>query len=207
MTECRSSAAASLDAAECSSWLAPSIHAAPAPFPTRCQIIQSISGAWAVGPESPVSATTSETEKGSRPMDGPWYRSTRVRVVFLLLATLGALFLLINGPRVTSPPVHFNFRYFETFPEKEIIPRAQKFVDERFPAGADLKTITKEFAEAGAKCGRGQFKTDIYYECDYQHPGSGSGFFITVEWKIIIDPDESETRSKQITVVRSLTAP
>jgi hypothetical protein len=128
----------------------------------------------------------------------------------LLHACMVASFLFIlesclfqgNGK---TPPAHFSFQYFDSLPHSEIIPKAQEFLDERFPKGSNLQNLIKELVDAGAKCAGGQDQLGIYYGCSYDRTVGITMPFVNIEWRVRITPNRDQTDIEKIFVNRGLT--
>ena len=111
--------------------------------------------------------------------------------------------MLIKGVyTMFGPPQKFSFSYFESLPEKNIIPSAQKFVDKRFPSGSNIEDVTKELTVAGAECSKGVSNDKGYYECYYLVKRIS---LVMTEWKIIIYLDKTGTKVNNISVNRGYT--
>jgi hypothetical protein len=127
-------------------------------------------------------------------------RSGSVRWVSLFVV---AIPFICCGEAMGRDPKTFDFKYFESLPRNEVVSAAQTYLNRRFPAGSDLKTVQNELISAGAKCARGVERQGVYYECHYERPAGIP--FVTIEWKIILRPDEDEKKSLEISVNRALT--
>ncbi len=101
-----------------------------------------------------------------------------------------------------GPPEEFSFSYFESLPEKTIVPSAQEFVDKRFQPGSNIEDVTKEFTEAGAECSKEIGNRGEYYYCYYLVKQIS---LIMTEWRIIIYPDKTGTKVNNISVNRGYT--
>lgn len=104
---------------------------------------------------------------------------------------------------MTKGPKSFDFKYFDSLPRNEIVSAAQTYLNQRFPAGSDLQAVQDELISAGAKCARGVGRRGVYYECDYETPAGVP--LVTVEWKIILRPDEDEKTLLEMSVHRAMT--
>ena len=102
------------------------------------------------------------------------------------------------------PSSKIQFFYFESLPEKNIVPSAQEFVDKRFPSGSNIEDVTKELTAAGAECSNGMSNGERYYLCYYLVKRMS---LIMIEWKIMIYLDKTETKINNISVNRGYTGP
>lgn len=130
-------------------------------------------------------------------------------IILTVFVTIGMIFflrpMLIRGVyTMFGPPQKFSFFYFESLPEKNIVPSAQEFVDKRFPPGSNIEDVTKELTAAGAECSNGMSNGERYYLCYYLVKRMS---LIMIEWKIMIYLDKTETKINNISVNRGYTGP
>lgn len=131
--------------------------------------------------------------------------ATAVVVLAVAHFTYRPIVIFIKKP----PP--FSFRYFEALsPDITVMSAAaQKYVDERFPPGANLQQAMQEFSAAGATCSRGTAPAGtagqyIYYGCVFRHQGLA---LWPIFWGIQMTPDSEEKTISKILVTVAIDAP
>ena len=127
----------------------------------------------------------------------------RLRTARWGLLLVVAIALTCCGEDMRRDPRRFSFEYFDSLPRNEIVSAAQAYLDRRFPVGSDLHAVKSELISAGAKCGRGIGQRGVYCECDYEKRGPWP--LSTLEWKIILRPDQDEKAIVKIEVNRGVT--
>jgi hypothetical protein len=128
-----------------------------------------------------------------------------VLVIIVAIVAYRPIVMLIKKP----PP--FSFRYFEALSPDIVVvsAAAQKYVDERFPPGANIQQAMQEFSAAGATCSRetapaGTAGEYIYYACGFRHQGLG---LWPISWGIQMTPDHEEKTISKITITMDIDAP